>query len=82
MDKLKEIAKRAVEDYGFRQIAQWSPDDLVEQWDLSPDEAQVLKGALGLRGRRGPPQLPHPKCSWVALVAADALTSRGFDRGR
>ena len=36
MDKLKEIAKRAVEDYGFRQIAQWSPDDLVEQWDLSP----------------------------------------------
>ena len=46
MDKLKEIAKRAVEDYGFRQIAQWSPDDLVEQWDLSPTEAQVLKGAL------------------------------------
>ncbi len=46
MDKLKEIAKRAVEDYGFRQIAQWSPDDLVEQWDLSTDEAQVLKGPL------------------------------------
>ena len=46
MDKLKEIAKRAVEDYGFRQIAQWSPDDLVEQWDLSPAEAQVLKGPL------------------------------------
>ena len=46
MDKLKEIAKRAVEDYGFRQIAQWSPDDLVEQWGLSPDEAQVLKGPL------------------------------------
>ncbi len=46
MDKLKEIAKRAVEDYGFRQIAQWSPDDLVDQWDLSPDEAQVLKGPL------------------------------------
>ncbi len=46
MDKLKEIAKRAVEDYGFRQIAQWSPDDLVDQWDLSEDEAQVLKGPL------------------------------------
>ena len=46
MDKLKEIAKRAVEDYGFRQIAQWSPDDLVDQWNLSPDEAQVLKGPL------------------------------------
>ena len=46
MDKLKEIAKRAVEDYGFRQIAQWSPDDLVAQWDLSPAEADVLKGPL------------------------------------
>lgn len=46
MDKLKEIAKRAVEDYGFRQIAQWSPDDLVDQWGLSDDEAQVLKGPL------------------------------------
>ena len=46
MDKLKEIAKRAVEDYGFRQIAQWSPDDLVDQWDLSPAEADVLKGPL------------------------------------
>jgi hypothetical protein len=46
MDKLNEIAKRAVEDYGFRQIAQWSPDDLVEQWDLSDAEAQVLKGPL------------------------------------
>ena len=46
MDKLKEIAKRAVEDYGFRQIAQWSPDDLVDQWDLSDSEAQVLKGPL------------------------------------
>ena len=43
MDKLKEIAKRAVEDYGFRQIAQWSPDDLVEQWDLSPTRPRCLK---------------------------------------
>lgn len=46
MDKLKEIAKRAVEDYGFRQIAQWSPDDLVDQWNLSDAEADVLKGPL------------------------------------
>ena len=56
MDKLKEIAKRAVEDYGFRQIAQWSPDDLVEQWELSDDEAQVLKGPL----KDGIDQLPVP----------------------
>ncbi len=46
MNNLTEIAKRAVEDYGFRQIALWSPDDLVEQWGLSPREAGTLKGAL------------------------------------
>ena len=46
LDKLEEIVKRAVEDYGFRQIAQWSPDDLVEQWSLSDAEAAALKGAL------------------------------------
>jgi len=46
MDKLIEITKRAVEDYGFRQIAQWSPEDLVAQWQLSSQEAEVLKGPI------------------------------------
>ncbi len=46
MDKLIEITKRAVEDYGFRQIAQWSPEDLVVQWQLSSREAEVLKGPI------------------------------------
>ncbi len=46
MDNLADIIRRAVEDYGFRQIAQWSPDDLVEPWGLSPIEAEVLKGPL------------------------------------
>ncbi len=46
MDNLAVIIRRAVEDYGFRQIAQWSPDDLVESWELSPAEAEVLKGSL------------------------------------
>ncbi len=46
MDKLIEITKRAVEDYGFRQIAQWSPEDLVAQWQLSSREAEVLKGPI------------------------------------
>ncbi len=46
MDELLEIAKRAVEDYGFRQIAQWSPDDLVAERHLSSQLAGVLKGPL------------------------------------
>ena len=41
-----DIAKRAVEDYGFRQVAQWSPDDLAAEFDLSPMQAEVLKGPL------------------------------------
>ena len=46
MDKLIDIVKRAVEDYGFRQVAQWSADDLVDQWQLSVKEAEVLKGPI------------------------------------
>ena len=56
MDKLMEISKRAVEDYGFRQIALWSPDDLVDQWQLSPREGEVLKGPL----KEQMEQLPIP----------------------
>ena len=46
MDKLIEIADRAAADYGFRQIVQWSPDDIVGEWGLSDREAGVLKGPL------------------------------------
>ena len=46
MEKLIEIANKAVADYGFRQIVQWSPDDVVTQWQLSPGEVEVLKGRL------------------------------------
>ena len=46
MDKLIEIADRAAADYGFRQIVQWSPDDIVDEWGLSEREAGVLKGPL------------------------------------
>ncbi len=44
--KLIEIANQAVADYGFRQIALWSPDEMVERWGLSPAEEGVLTGAL------------------------------------
>jgi hypothetical protein len=46
LEKLIEIANTAVADYGFRQIVQWSPDDVAVQWQLSPGEVEVLKGRL------------------------------------
>ena len=46
LEKLIEIANKAVADYGFRQIVQWSPDDVAAQWQLSLGEVEVLKGRL------------------------------------
>ena len=46
MSTLIEIANRALGDYGFRQIVLWSPDDIVEGWNLSETEAAVLRGPL------------------------------------
>ena len=46
MDKLIDIVNRAIEDYGFRQIAQWSPGDIVAMWDLTTEEAGVLTGPI------------------------------------
>ena len=45
-EKLIEIANKAVADYGFRQIVQWSPDAVAVQWQLSAGEVEVLKGQL------------------------------------
>ena len=42
MDKLIEITNKAVADYGFRQVVQWSPEDIVAQWQLSTREAELL----------------------------------------
>jgi len=46
LNKLVEIANRAAADYGFRQIVQWSPDDVIGQWGLSTAEADVLTGPI------------------------------------
>ena len=46
MEKLIEITNKAVADYGFRQIVQWSPEDIVAQWRLSAREAEVLTGII------------------------------------
>ncbi len=45
-EKLIEIADQAVADYGFRQVALWSPDEAVERWSLSRTEEAVLTSAL------------------------------------
>ena len=46
MEKLIEITNKAVADYGFRQIVQWSPEDIVAQWQLSTREAEILSGVI------------------------------------
>lgn len=46
MEPLIQIANKAIADYGFRQVVLWSPEDVVDQWGLSQDEAKVLEGPL------------------------------------
>ena len=46
MDKLIEITNKAVADYGFRQIVQWSPEDIIAQWQLSTREAALLTSVV------------------------------------
>jgi len=54
MDKLIEIVNKAIADYGFRQIVQWSPEDVISQWRLSSQEADVLKGPIKVELDRMP----------------------------
>ncbi len=46
MEKLIEITNQAVADYGFRQIVQWSPEDIAAQWLLSTREVEILTGII------------------------------------
>ena len=46
MSTLEDIVNKAIADYGFRQIVQWSPEDVVAQWNLSDKEAAVLMGPI------------------------------------
>ena len=77
MEKLIEIANKAVADYGFRQIVQWSPDDIVAQWQLSAREAELLTGVIKDELDRlpipvEPPQVPHEQ-ERVAGIIRQAL---------
>jgi len=46
MKKLQEVINRAIADYGFRQEALWSPQDVATRFGLSPRELQALEGPL------------------------------------
>ncbi len=43
MDKVIEIADRAVADYGFRQAVLYGADDVARRWELSDQERSVLE---------------------------------------
>ncbi len=46
MDKVIEIANRAVADYGFRQAVLYGADEIARRWELTQDERSVLEGPV------------------------------------
>ena len=46
MDKLIDIAERAVADYGFRQAILYGAEDVARRWELSDQERSLLNGLV------------------------------------
>jgi hypothetical protein len=46
MDKLIDIANRAVADYGFRQAVLYSSEDIARRWSLTEEETALLSGPV------------------------------------
>ncbi len=46
MDKLIEVANRAVADYGFRQAVMYGAEDLGRRAGFTQQEQAILKGAV------------------------------------
>ena len=46
MDKLIDIANRAIADYGFRQAVLYGAVDITRKWELTEEEATLLSGAV------------------------------------
>ena len=46
MEKVIEIANRAVVDYGFRQAVLYGAEDIAQRWELSSEERKVLDGTV------------------------------------
>jgi hypothetical protein len=46
VDKLIDIAERAVADYGFRQAVLYGAEDVARRWELSDQERSLLEGPV------------------------------------
>ena len=46
MDKLIDIANRAIADYGFRQAVLYGAADIARKWELAEEETALLSGAV------------------------------------
>jgi hypothetical protein len=46
MEKLIDIANRAVADYGFRQAVLYGSADIALKWSLTEEEAALLSGPI------------------------------------
>ena len=46
MEKLIDIANRAVADYGFRQAVLYGAADIARRWELTEEEAALLSGPV------------------------------------
>ena len=46
MEKLIDIANRAVADYGFRQAVLYGAADIARRWELTEEEAVLLSGPV------------------------------------
>ena len=79
MDKLIEIASRAVADYGFRQAVLYGADDLARRWELSVQERVVLEGTVlerlsGLPIPVQPADIPGEQAALADLIRGAART--------
>ena len=46
MDKLIDIANRAIAAYGFRQAVLYGAADIARKWELTEEETALLSGAV------------------------------------
>ena len=79
MDKVIQIADRAVADYGFRQAVLYGAGDIARRWELSDQERAVLEGTVLERLRALPvpvqPQdVPGEQSRLADLVRAAAAS--------
>ena len=46
MEKLIDLANRAIADYGFRQAVLYGAADIARKWELSEEESAQLSGTV------------------------------------